>query len=195
MASIKSAVLPSNLEWTKPSSKGLKKPIAWPKPIKILKVSPFEITAFWNTGEIRKNVFDVEKEQWQCNVLFAPLLNPVVFNNVKIIDESFAWDFPMLEIEGKFYVRDFDPSKCYKESILIKAFEPELLVANFLKTARLKAGLTQNELGKRTGYSSKYISKIERGVTDIQIGTLLYIVETGFGKSLKLSEEDIQTAA
>jgi predicted transcriptional regulator len=55
-----------------------------------------------------------------------------------------------------------------------------------IKTARLSAGLTQDELAQRSGTTRFYISRIENGKTDFEISTLRKIVEAGLGKKLKL---------
>jgi DNA-binding XRE family transcriptional regulator len=183
------------MEHTQSTPSGLKRAVKWPKPIKIVKAVPFEITSLWNTGELRLNKFDVVSEQWDQNTALAPLLEPDIFVNVKVIDGAFAWDSPGIMIDGKSYVRDLDPGRCYKESILLKSFDPVNETAQFLKKERLNAKLTQAELAQRTGYSPKYISKIERGATDIQIGTLYYILEVGLGKYLKLTGIELTAAA
>ncbi len=39
--------------------------------------------------------------------------------------------------------------------------------------------LTQEQLGERAGYTSKYISEVERGLRDLPLSTLERIVEHG----------------
>jgi HTH-type transcriptional regulator / antitoxin HipB len=56
-----------------------------------------------------------------------------------------------------------------------------------LKQARLEANLTQEELAKRTGTKKSYISRIERGLSDIQISTYNKLIEIGLGKQLNIS--------
>lgn len=56
-----------------------------------------------------------------------------------------------------------------------------------LKEARLEANLTQEELAKRTGTKKSYISRIERGLSDIQISTYNKLIEIGLGKQLNIS--------
>lgn len=56
-----------------------------------------------------------------------------------------------------------------------------------LQEARLKKGLTQQELADKVGTSKSYISKIENNVKEARISTLKKIVELGFGGQLKLS--------
>jgi ribosome-binding protein aMBF1 (putative translation factor) len=56
-----------------------------------------------------------------------------------------------------------------------------------LKEARKEANLTQEELAKRTGTKKSYISRIERGMSDIQISTYYKLIEIGLGKNLNIS--------
>jgi ribosome-binding protein aMBF1 (putative translation factor) len=56
-----------------------------------------------------------------------------------------------------------------------------------LKEARLEANLTQEELAKRTGTKKSYISRIERGLSDIQISTYNKLIEIGLGKQLNIT--------
>jgi len=58
-----------------------------------------------------------------------------------------------------------------------------------LKHARNEAKLTQKELANRTGTKKSYISRIERGLSDIQLSTYRKLVEMGLGKALKISIE------
>lgn len=56
-----------------------------------------------------------------------------------------------------------------------------------LKEARKEAHLTQEELAERTGTKKSYISRIERGLSDIQISTYYKLIEIGLGKQLHIS--------
>jgi transcriptional regulator with XRE-family HTH domain len=56
-----------------------------------------------------------------------------------------------------------------------------------LKEARKSAKLTQEELADRTGTKKSYISRIERGLSDIQISTYQRLIELGLEKQLKIS--------
>lgn len=56
-----------------------------------------------------------------------------------------------------------------------------------LKEARKSANLTQEELAERTGTKKSYISRIERGLSDIQISTYQKLIETGLKKQLNIS--------
>jgi HTH-type transcriptional regulator/antitoxin HipB len=56
-----------------------------------------------------------------------------------------------------------------------------------LREARKDARLTQEQLAQRTGTKKSYISRIERGKSDIQITTYYKLVEKGLGKQLNIS--------
>ena len=56
-----------------------------------------------------------------------------------------------------------------------------------LKEARKEAHITQEQLAKRTGTKKSYISRIERGKSDIQISTYYKLIEIGLGKKLNIS--------
>lgn len=55
-----------------------------------------------------------------------------------------------------------------------------------LKEARKSANLTQEQLAERTGTKKSYISRIERGLSDIQMSTYYKLVELGLGKQLNI---------
>jgi len=56
-----------------------------------------------------------------------------------------------------------------------------------LKEARQNSNLTQQQLAEKTGTKKSYISRIERGLSDIQISTYHKLIEIGLGKHLNIS--------
>ncbi len=56
-----------------------------------------------------------------------------------------------------------------------------------LKEARNEARITQEELAQKTGTKKSYISRIERGKSDIQMSTYQKLIETGLGRNLNIS--------
>lgn len=56
-----------------------------------------------------------------------------------------------------------------------------------LKEARKEAKITQEELAEKTGTKKSYISRIERGKSDIQISTYYKLIEIGLGKDLNIT--------
>ena len=56
-----------------------------------------------------------------------------------------------------------------------------------LKQARTEAHITQEQLAERTGTKKSYISRIERGQSDIQLSTFYKLIEIGLGRHLNSS--------
>lgn len=59
-------------------------------------------------------------------------------------------------------------------------------IGALLQEARLKKGLTQQQLADKVGTTKSYISKIENSVKEARISTLEKIVELGLGGKLEL---------
>lgn len=73
-----------------------------------------------------------------------------------------------------------------KRDSLEKGFETFKLGA-MLHEARLKKGLTQEQLAQRCGTNKAYISKIENDVKEVRLSTLQKIIEVGLGGHLNLT--------
>jgi len=56
-----------------------------------------------------------------------------------------------------------------------------------LEEARLKLGMTQQELADKCGTNKSYISRIENNASDIRLSTLMKIIQQGLGGHLKLT--------
>ena len=56
-----------------------------------------------------------------------------------------------------------------------------------LKEARTEAHITQEELAERIRTKKSYISRIERGQSDIQVSTYYKLIEAGLGRQLNIS--------
>ena len=59
-------------------------------------------------------------------------------------------------------------------------------VGVLLEEARMKLGLTQQELAEKCGTNKAYISRIENDASDIKLSTLIRIVNKGFGGQIRL---------
>ena len=66
-----------------------------------------------------------------------------------------------------------------------KGYE-EFKLGFMIREARVKSGLTQQELAYKVGTSKSYISKIENNIKEVRISTLKKIVEFGLGGNLEL---------
>lgn len=56
-----------------------------------------------------------------------------------------------------------------------------------IEEARLKLGMTQEELAIKCGTNKSYISRIENDASDIRLSTLMKIIQQGLGGHLKLT--------
>ena len=56
-----------------------------------------------------------------------------------------------------------------------------------LEEARIKLGMTQEELAEKCGTNKGYISKIENNIKEVRISTLQKIVELGLDGHLEFS--------
>ena len=56
-----------------------------------------------------------------------------------------------------------------------------------LEEARIKLGMTQEELAKKCGTNKSYISRLENNSSDIRLSTLMKIIQQGLGGHLKLT--------
>ncbi|RYM35847.1 XRE family transcriptional regulator [Brumimicrobium glaciale] len=65
--------------------------------------------------------------------------------------------------------------------------ESALKVGKLIEESRLSLGITQQELAIKSGTSRAHISRIENDKSDIELGTLRKIIETGLGKNLEIS--------
>ncbi len=63
----------------------------------------------------------------------------------------------------------------------------EFKLGVLLQQARLKKGLTQQQLAEKCGTNKSYISKIENNIKDVRISTLKKIIEIGLEGNLELS--------
>jgi len=62
----------------------------------------------------------------------------------------------------------------------------EFKLGYLIKEARMKSGLTQQELADKVGTSKSYISKLENNIKEVRVSTLRKIVELGLGGNLEL---------
>ena len=56
-----------------------------------------------------------------------------------------------------------------------------------LEEARIKLGMTQEQLAEKCGTNKSYISRIENDASDIRLSTLMKIIQKGLGGHLKLT--------
>jgi DNA-binding XRE family transcriptional regulator len=75
--------------------------------------------------------------------------------------------------------------------VLFQYSKPEkkntsLNIGQLIRQARMRAGLTQQQLAGKSGTTRNYISRIENDRSDIELDTLRKIIEIGLGKKLEI---------
>lgn len=170
----------------------MRKTIKIPRILKINKIENHSINVTFNNGESR--IIDFRK----------------VLKSIGIDENSPAFilynDDELKKVALKNHTLSFDNVEQYitlrngkKESVpfeigadvLLKHSLPEqseimTKIGRLIREARIKAGLTQQELAIMSGTSRTYISRVENERTDIELATLNKIIEIGLGRQLEI---------
>jgi DNA-binding XRE family transcriptional regulator len=165
-----------------------------PRIIKIEKIDGFKIQCMFNNGESRLLDFKKIFNDWRVSEddMEHKLLDLKEFKKVELRNYTLSWPNIGLEIKNKNgqiekYPYEVGPDVLYQLSQQIDKDETKL--GYIIKTARLKAGLTQEQLAIRSGTTRFYISRIENNKTDVEMSTFRKIIEAGLGKHLRLIVE------
>ena len=86
----------------------------------------------------------------------------------------------------QFIIEEYGPEGTPKRDSFEKWYEAFKL-GFIIQQARLKKGMTQEELAQKIGTNKGYISKIENNLKEVRLSTLQKIVELGLGGHLELS--------
>lgn len=163
-----------------------------PRILRINRVSGYTIFVLFSNGQNRildfKKIFRLWKVKRSDKEY--KLLQPGEFKKVILENYSLCWPEIKTEIKlpgGKTTCLPFQPGA----DTLYELSEPDssrdkLPLGEMIRKARLKAGLTQEELGKRIGSDKFYISRIEANRFHVEISTLKKIVEGGLRKRLHI---------
>ena len=90
-----------------------------------------------------------------------------------------------LQSLDSFIEEQYGKANTPKRQKFEKGFEAFKLGA-LIQEARVKKGLTQDQLAQRCGTNKGYISKVENNIKDVRISSLLKIVEQGLGGQVEL---------
>jgi len=165
-----------------------------PRIIKINKIDGFKVYCAFNTGEYRIIDFACLFEKWRFkeDKFRSKLLSKEAFKKLELKEGTLHWPNLVqktklsngMEYEVTF---DLDPIVLYEESVPDEERNKRYQIGNLIRKARKEAGMTQEELAKRSGTTKNYISRIENNKSDIEVGTLIKIIEIGLGKRLKIN--------
>ena len=171
----------------------MRKTIKIPRILKINWVKKLSISVVFNNGESR--IIDFRKvlnsiklvENSPARILY----DSDEFSKVELENNTLSWN----NVEQHITMRNNEKMKVpfqFGADILLKYSKSEkselsLRIGRLIKESRISLGLTQEELALMSGTSRTYISRIENDRSDIEIGTLRKIIETGLGKNLEIS--------
>ncbi|MFA6400064.1 MAG: helix-turn-helix transcriptional regulator [Salinivirgaceae bacterium] len=171
----------------------MRKTIKMPRILKINWVKELSISVVFNNGESR--IIDFRKvlnslklvENSPARILYKT----EEFSKVELENNTLSWN----NVELFITMRNKEKMKVPFEigaDVLLKYSNAEksdlaLRIGRLIKESRISLGLTQEELALMSGTSRTYISRIENDRTDVELGTLRKIIETGLGKNLEIS--------
>ena len=165
-----------------------------PRVIKIEKIDGFKIQCMFNNGESRLLDFKKLFNDWNISEddIEYKLLDLKEFKKVELRNFTLSWTNIGLEIKNENgqiekHPYEIGPDVLFQLSETVDSDETKF--GYLIKSARLKAGLTQEQLAMRSGTSRFYISRIENNNTDIEMSTFRKIIEAGLGKHLRLTIE------
>ena len=173
----------------------MRQKIKIPRIVKIEKVSGHKIQCMFNNGESRLLDFEKIFKQWNVteNDFEYPLIDEKEFKKVKLRNYTLSWPNIEIKVKGENGENlnlpyEIGADVLFELSEEIK--EPsKYRYGRLIRSARLKAGLTQEQLAMKSGTTRFYISRIENDKTDLEMSTFRKIVEAGLGKRLKLTIE------
>ena len=171
----------------------MRRNIKIPRILKINWIRELSISVVFNNGESR--IIDFRKVLKKIgikeNSLAFILFDSKEFAKVKLEGNTLSWN----NVEQYITMRNGKKRKVPFEigaDVLLKYSQPEkselsLKLGQMVREARLRSGLTQQDLALKSGTSRTYISRIENDRSDLEIATLKKIIETGLGRKLEIS--------
>ncbi len=87
---------------------------------------------------------------------------------------------------NKFKDKHYGAIGTEKRDKLDRGYE-NFKLGSLLHEARLKKGMTQEELAEKVGTTKSYISKIENNIKEVRLSTLQKIIHLGLEGQLDLS--------
>ena len=170
----------------------MRQKIKIPRIIKIEKVQDFLIQCMFNNGESRMLDFQKIFNDWIVSEtdIEYPLLDPKEFKKVTLRNFTLSWSNIEIKIKNENGDVEIHPYEIGADVLYNLSQELKVVAkprfGSLIRTARLKAGLTQAQLAQRSGTSRFYISRLENNKTDLEMSTFRKIVEAGLGKNLKV---------
>jgi DNA-binding XRE family transcriptional regulator len=170
----------------------MRRKIKIPRVLKINWIKELSISVVFNNGESR--IIDFRKLFNEIGINETSpayrLYEQSEFEKVELVGNTLSWS----NVEQFITLKNREKQKVPFEigaDILLKYSQPEktdlmIRIGRIVREARIKAGMSQQELALVSGTSRTYISRIENDRSDIELATLSKIIETGLGKRLEI---------
>jgi len=169
----------------------MRKSIKIPRILKIEKIEGHKIYVIFNNGETRLLDFIKILNDWnvQNSDIEYKLYDKTEFKNVRLHNQTLSWDnlsTKLIDEKGheKEHPYEIGPDVLYRLSQ--DSDRQTQGYGEIVRNARIKAGLTQDELAHRAGTTRFYISRFENNKSDIELSTFKRIIESGLGKRLTM---------
>ncbi len=171
----------------------MRRNIKIPRILKINWIKDLSISVVFNNGESR--IIDFRKLLGDIGIgndsPASVLYNTDEFSKVELQNNTLSWNNVEQFISAKSGGKIKVPFEVGAD-VLLKYSYPEKSdlmskIGSLVRDARLKSGMTQQELALISGTTRTYISRIENDRSDIELATLKKIIETGLGKRLEIS--------
>lgn len=169
----------------------MRKIVKMPRILKIEKIEGLQMYVIFNNGETRLLDFGKILNDWDIKEsdIENKLYDFHEIKKVKLRNQTLSWDnLPVKLIDDKGQEKEF-PYEIGSD-VLYKLSQKSNIqtqgYGDIIRKARIKAGLTQDELAHRAGTTRFYISRFENNKSDIELSTFKRIIESGLGKRLNL---------
>jgi DNA-binding XRE family transcriptional regulator len=171
----------------------MRRNIKIPRILKINRIKGLSISVVFNNGESRIIDFNkvLKKLEVDIDSPIAILKDNDEFAKVELKNNTLSWS----NVEQFITLKNNEKVKVPFEigaDVLLKYSYSERSgitskIGRLVREARIKSGLTQQELALMSGTTRNYISRIENDRSDIELATLKKIIETGLGKQLEIN--------
>jgi DNA-binding XRE family transcriptional regulator len=174
----------------------MKKMVKIPRILKIQSVKGLQVFCIFNNGETRVIDFANLFKEWSVskNDPEYILLDEREFKKVRLRNQTLSWKnvaVELTELNGDKTVHPYElsPDMLYNSSSPVKKNKNRFYFGSVIKEARIKKGLSQQELAALSGTSKTYISRVENNQIEPELSTLYKIVEIGLGKKVNVHIE------
>jgi DNA-binding XRE family transcriptional regulator len=169
----------------------MRRKIKIPRILKIEHIVDFKIYVLFNNGETRLLDFAKILKNWdvQPSDIEYKLFDLKELAKVHLRNQTLSWDNIQTTLIDERGNKKLYPYEIGADVLFDLSIVSDLGIQGYgdmVKQARIKAGLTQNELANKSGTTRFYISRFENNKSDIELSTFRKIVEAGLGRKLSL---------